>query len=159
MTLEAKIECCKSEIRYRADYMCLDYDEADIEALTLPDGHTVVALTKMYGPVLHDTDDEMVAEVVRAKFPNMYAVYPTYQQLMERYAEWVGKAKLYAHIPRVQVRFPQLVYMILPDGSIKKSDSLEMIEAMVKKETQRKMVENADSLTKQVKKYLAEQKE
>ena len=88
----------------------------------------------------------------------MWLEYPTHQQVMKRYNERVSTIKLYAHVPCVHVRFPQLVYMILPDGTIKKSDNPEMIEAMIRRETQREMSEYADRLTKRVKKSLAEQR-
>lgn len=136
--LEQKIERCKQEIRYHADYMCLPYDDKDIVHITLPDGHTIVMLREIYAPDFERDEDywpypilEIYAKKEKKKEPIIWVEYPWHDRVAE-HRTWREQGTMF--VPRVVIRFPQLVYLILPDGTVKKHNICSILENIAKQD-------------------------
>lgn len=138
MSLETIIQRCKDEIEYRADYMCIPYEKEDIEHITLPDGHTVVLLKYYWGATLAEMPDldnlDSECPYIKCKVPNIW-ILPPNSRMAASEGQW--SPCLHIWIPKVHVRFPQLVMIIFPDGTIKKDDTYPDIVDMMTAETKR----------------------
>jgi hypothetical protein len=117
---EEVIHACKKEIRYRADYMHLNYDPGDIQPWDVSDGYTIVLLTHIYLPQIEDE---------RIKEPTVYIVYPSpMMNCWEKTSDWKIEARTF--LPTVRVRIPQLVLIIGPDDRVITSDPVHVLQLM-----------------------------
>lgn len=110
------IERLKRRIAHRADELCLDYQSADIKVVPDPSLGTVIFLHR-YNPSLRVLWREGVPTVAvnSAGHPIWDHEYPLW---LEYYAAQEGRGNMPELRARVIVRMPQLVFIILPDGTI-----------------------------------------
>jgi hypothetical protein len=138
------------EIRYRAQYMLVEYDEEDFGYYKLPDGHLVVLIRSIYLPFPVSDEDSgppsYMVEYERQKTPNVYLVYP--DQPPE---QPITPGTYFTYwLPKVHVRIPQLVSIATPDGKVRIGDHSGMIDHIAHKETDERVKGILDRIYKRI---------
>ena len=115
------IEKVKAEIRYKAKYAGIPFDEEDIEHHEIED-HTLVALMKIKTPETEIIDDMVIQ--VGEKQPNIWVTYPRPSMPMDMsgWSDWAFNINV--PLPDIHILRPSLVFLILPDGTIKGDQAL-----------------------------------
>jgi len=144
MDFDAVIEECRREIVYRAKSTATPYDPEDITCWYGEWG-TVVLLTDFDIPWTELQEDGSIVTHA-AKTPNVWQEMPRY--VVNKAPDRIGNGKtmLGVSLPFVRVRRPDLVILILPDGTIKTGDVINSFQKIVNHQVVRQAQNSLDRI-------------
>jgi len=125
------IEQVKTEIRYKARYMNLPFDEEDIEHHEIED-HTLVALMRINRPDTWFDGEEVIK--IGDKTANIWVDYPSPLLSMPERDQQGFITSFRMPLPMVHIVIPSLVYLILPDGTVKGDEAFYSLHGCIERQ-------------------------